>query len=316
VKLVKHSLLESVYQFWWLIVCSIIFMLLAYLLEHNKLYFLSHIARDIGIALLVSFFIILTIEHRQREDLSNQFSSFMSSTHDHILQSVLGVQFPDNVYQYVKEKIMKETFFRVDSNIVYVLSHSNSQKYGIESVNISVEASHTVCNLTNKMQVYPIKVFVERDPATLNEDLRLERSGACIEIDGDVLKEDQLIKADASWSDTPEFVRFQYDVELPAGGQRRTKFSYTRQKLIRDTEVWRSVYPSNGVYFTIKFPDDMEVFVDAMHSDDLEYRHRSAGIIICRITRPLLPHNGFMFWWSPKPVLTTAVDDPGPLVAS
>lgn len=314
-KPIKHSLLDSILQFWWLILCGISLIIFAFLLEHSKYLFYSHIARDIGIALLVSFFIILTIEHRQREDLSEQFNMFMNNTHDHLLQSVLGVQFPANMYQYVKEKIMKETFFRTDSNIVYTISRSNVKKYEIEAIDISIEASHTICNLTDKPQVYPIRVFVERDPATINDELHLERSGARIEVDGKLLTEEELKKADKSWADTPEFARFQYDVDLVAGGQRRTKFSYSRQRLIRDTEVWRSIYPSNGVYFTIKFPDDMEVFVDALHSDDLEYLHRSAGMIICRIVRPLLPHNGFMFWWSPKAVPPCPIDDAGMPIA-
>ncbi|MCJ2114100.1 hypothetical protein MKK64_23300 [Methylobacterium sp. E-025] len=261
-----------------------------------------HLARDIGISFVVAFVIIITIERSQRKELNEFIHKSMSQTHTHLFQTIFGVEFPQRVWDFIRDRIMRETFFRVDTNVVYTIKLSDPAvtKFGMRTVVLETETNQTVKNLTGRELIYPARYFVEKDPSAEVGGVAVTTPTINLFVNDDPITPAQHQSADDKWEDTPDFHRHQHNVTIAARGEAKIKIvNIISSKLVADTEVWRSLYSCDGLRFIIKFPNTLRVGVDAMHADEIEILHRSDTLISCRIKAPLLPHNGFMFWWTP-----------------
>ena len=83
---------------------------------------------------------------------------------------------------------------------------------------------------------------------------------------------------------------------------------YAMSKYLRDSEIWRSTLVTERADITIVHPNGLRVGVDLIHP---EAQTRAAkmfsnpGSVMVSINRPLLPHNGFTYWWIDSPANTS-----------
>jgi hypothetical protein len=187
----------------WIMLLGIILIGMSAVMPYNS--YSHHIVRDLGIAVLVAYVVIVTIEHRQRRELSRSIHSFLGSTNEKIFQTILGIEFPQGMFNFVRDTVMRGTFYRTETQINYWIKEN-----GPEGVILELDASHVVCNLSGGMQTYEAPFFVEKDlnsEGTANPAVELH-------VDGKIITEQELRKADAQWDDTDDFTRFIYKLEI------------------------------------------------------------------------------------------------------
>lgn len=267
-----------------------------------------NITRDLGVSVVVAYIIIITIEFRQRNELSQSINKFLDATNIRILQSVLGLEFPENMYDFVRDTVMRGSFYKKEVRVNYCIR----RKEDGTGVSVELDSSSEVENLTGKTQEYIYRMSIERDMSMSAEEQK-KAPGVELYIEGKKVSEKDLSQADDKWEDTGDTIRFAHSITIEARKSVSIRFKHTeRTKLISDTEVWRSVHPCSGADFSINFPIGFKVGVAALHADGYETVFKSETVISGRIRRPLFPQNGFMFWWvgapslPPEPVPTPA----------
>lgn len=292
--------IPTIFKHFWIAILGLLLLSYSAILPESGI--LHHVLRDLGIALIVAFAIIITIEHRQREELNSHIFKFLNKTNESMIESVLGVEFPTGMYDYVRSTVMKADFFRTDSQINYTLRIDND-KLIVEFV-----SCHTIINLTDKPMTYPCRFFVEKDPASTNPE-GIDYKQVELIVAGDRVSEEKLAAADKKLDDG-DSKRFEYPIDMKPREKVTFKLKYNLlDKLMSDTEVWRSVYSCSGAEFIINFPSNLVVGVDALHSHGYELIHKTDTVICGRIKKPLFPHNGFMFWWRVKEGSTQLVHE-------
>lgn len=263
--------------------------------EHNIWH---HVIRDLGISVVVAYVIIITIETRQRDELSKNINQFLDATNIRILQTVLGTEFPEKMYDFVRDTVMRGSFYKKEVRVNYCIRRKED---GL-GVTVELDSSSEVENLTGKDLTYEYRMSIERDMSMTTEEQK-KSPGVELYVGGVKVSEKTLQEADTKWEDTGDTIRFAHSINIKARQAVSIRFKHTqRSKLTADTEVWRTVHPSSGADFSINFPVGFKVGVAALHADGYETVFKSETVITGRIRRPLFPQNGFMFWWVDVPV--------------
>jgi hypothetical protein len=288
-----------------IVIAALICFLAAELTPANWGALPSHILRDLGIALIVSFVIIVTIEQKSRGELNQTVQTFLVRTHENLFQTILGVQFPKAMFDFVRERLMKEPVFRTGTEIHYTirsLRESSSVLYGFPTVIVDFVSIYVVNNLSDKEQRHPLRFFVEKagPGSPLNEPKLI--------VDGQTIDADKLAKADSGWTDRPGLRRFEYTLMMSPNASHTVEMRHSMTKLIADSECWRSLYACDGLRLTITHPADLVVMADGMHTDELVTIQQNEVSLVGKLDRPLFPANGFLFWWHPREVAAEGKD--------
>jgi len=262
-----------------------------------------------GIALVVSAVIIFTIEAKSRAELNKMVGQFLRRTHENLFQTILGVEFPKKMFDFVRDRLMKEPIFRTGTEVHYTirpLSENGGERFGIQTVILDVTFSYNIKNLSDREQRHPLRYFVEEP---LSHQSTVELPPPKLMIDGVEIGAADLRHADENWNDRPGLRRFEYDIKMAPKEERTVQLWHSTVKLIADTEPWRCLHPSDGLRLSITHPAELSVMVDAMHPDDLETIQENDVSYVGMIVRPLFPANGFLFWWHPRqPISVSGVN--------
>jgi hypothetical protein len=277
-------------------------LLAGHAFSHNEI--VQELFRDTGIAFVVAFIIIITIEQKSRRELNERIQQFMQLSHQYLFKSVFGVDLPQRMYDLVQERILKEPFYRFGTQVNYdlrPLTDQASTRFGARRLLLDVDFSYTVKNLSDREQPYAVKFFVENNfPMRTGADRVPAVPQPRVSINGVPLTEAELRAADAQWFNTPGMTRYIHEISLARGATAHIKVEHTLDKLIADSETWRSIYPCDGLNVSISYPDELTVEVDGIHRSDLVTIHKSPVSYRGEIREPLFPANGIVFWWHPR----------------
>jgi hypothetical protein len=122
------------------------------------------VIRDIGIALIVAAVIIFAIEQKSRDELNRMVTRFLQRTHENLFQTILGVEFPKPMFDFVRDRLMKEPVFRTETEVHYTireLTENVGLRFGIATVRLDVTFSYRIKNLSDRGQTHPVRFFVE-----------------------------------------------------------------------------------------------------------------------------------------------------------
>src|ERR1700693_3045536 len=102
---------------------GVIFVLLAYLVNVPSLpdRLIEVVFRDLGIALIIAYAITIGIEQRSRSQQNTIVRDAIDGTMESMFQRIYDVEFPSNMFSFVREKLMREPFYREDTYISYTL---------------------------------------------------------------------------------------------------------------------------------------------------------------------------------------------------
>lgn len=269
--------------------------------EVADLYIVSKIVlRDVGIAFIVAAVIIFAIEQKSRDELNRMVSRFLQRTHENLFQTILGVEFPKTMFDFVRDRLMKEPIFRTETEVHYTIRALNDNaglRFGIQTVLLDVTFSYKIKNLSDRQQTHPIRITVEEP---LDQQAPVDRQLPRLLLDGQQVAENEMRHADPDWQDRPGLRRFEYQLVMAPQEERSVETQHSMTKLIADSENWRSLHPCDGLRLSITHPAELAVGVDAMHPDDLVTIQENTVSYVGKIPRPLFPQNGFLFWWHPR----------------
>ena len=196
---------------------------------------------------------------------------------------------------------MKQNMFRKNTRVHYEILPLVLDDGSIDrgSFLLNFHQIYELHNLSGSEQVYYVTLSVERTPL-------VDKPNVCIVVDGIPLDHTKIAEADESWENTNEFMRYKYPVHVKSNSFKELQFRASLVKLRSDTEVWRALAPSDGAMVTISHPETLDLSFDLLHPDAASDLVQTSVVTSFRIKRPLLAHNGFMFWWREKPTLTKA----------
>ena len=252
---------------------------------------------EFGFAFFIAFILHNTIEMHSAVERDRQLSRGM-------LAYLYGVNLDDEMFHAAEEHIFKPAFYRRNMRVEYEFV---SKRGGRVFLKYSIE--YVVENISNKDRKFDISTFVERS------DLPCELEGEAfpnplglhrISINGLSLEDGEIERARNVDQNDPKFIRSSHQIEIRSGEKIGIKTVSFLEKCDRDTEFWRSVHPADGVEvrFVWRPELNLDVKVDAIHPDGEFDRlpHTEDGLVEAKLSRPLFPYNGFLFWWSDKEV--------------
>jgi hypothetical protein len=283
-----------------LLIVAAIFALLISMAIANEHGIIQQIIRDIGIALIVAAVIIFTIEQKSRDELNKMVSRFLQRTHENLFQTILGVEFPKPMFDFVRDRLMKEPVFRTEAEVHYTIlpiSETVGPRWNISTILLDYSFSYKIKNLSDRDQTHPIRFFVEEP---LDHSAKTDKQFPYLEIDGVEIAHSDIRHADKEWKDRPGLRRFEHHLRMAPKEESFIRLRHRMTKLIVDTECWRTLHPADSLRFSITHPVELSVGVDAMHPDELTTIQDNESSFVGMISRPLFPANGFLFWWHPR----------------
>jgi len=233
----------------------------------------------------------------------------MEEMANNVFSGVFQTDLPNELVSEAIDIGLKAKVIREDFNLNYtLLDASFTDEEGVENSYVLVEAEARFTLRSIGTNDTPVKVGVSLpDPqiSALREQVIVTR----VEINGEPIrgldeKNSELQKAfadnDGAYGDVAFFAG---EHELPERGDfAHIRACYKMAKEVEDTEVVRSLYPSNGVTLTVfdRTPGKRRVAAHPIHPGKFERAPDGVGakgVYTWRLSRYLLPQQGIMFWW-------------------
>ena len=255
---------------------------------------LGVVLTEIGFALFIGFLLYVSIEMSARVEHDRQISRG-------ILSYLYRVRLDNRMFIAAEEHIFRAPFYRRDMKVEYEFVKKEKGK-----VLLKYTIEYIVENIGDRDGVYEIKTFVEREAnacgprGVFKDDLGLHR----ISIGGREIPPIELAAAKGVQQEDANFIVSRHALELTSGASAIVKSVSFVEKCERDGELWRSIFPADGVEVRLIWRPEMdfEVFVEAVHPEGAfdNDPHQEPGLLEARLTKPLFPQNGLYFWWSPR----------------
>jgi len=264
----------------------------------------ENITRELGTALVIAYVVIIIVEQRSWSEQTDLVKAACNATMASTFERIFGVQFPAHMFEFVRDRLMRQPIFREDTFLSYNLRRANIpvDKFGMDVLVMVTQLSYWVTNVSGEVVDYPVRVFVERTLLSQVDAEVAKREGLGLlefSIDNDELDTAQDGTTE-KWHNTPEFIRFEHLLRIPPNGRHFVKIKYGMLKLAMDTEAWRSLYPCSGLEVQVHFPEGYALSIDAMHVDDFRRVSDGIGSMTRRLDSPLFPSNGCLLWWHPR----------------
>ncbi len=285
--------------------------------------------KDVGFAAIIAFMVSFAVERAARREFSDLIrtkvreftdlvhahrSEFTDHVHqqlkairDEVFRATFGRAFPDQYIDEIERTIFGAEFLRHGHRQIYTLHLLNTSDLNPDSsedelpditlMQCEVTMSYEVENISPIPQDF--KVRLELEKPTFKSLIQFVRIYRVTINDKDMLP-DQLQCADKDCPDTEDFRCFEYVVKDVAPGTRvRVQAYWTFLKDADDVELWRSIYPSDGMLLGVNFPREvLAKGAHAMHRVILSMKEfEGRSYYEWSIDQPVLPHQGIAFWW-------------------
>lgn len=272
---------------------------------HSEVY--KDIAHEVSFAIFVSFAAYILFDASRSEEEENKWEQRIKNISDNVFYAVLGKDLPKDFVSETLDIALSHTLFRKNFEASYyftseVIDLDNGHKYEYVKVCACVEFSME--NTSQNSQNYPIKL---RLPNPIHSKLRdlVEIPQISVTKDGinlDVIKREEAEENFKSSlkNDTDTNCEYYYgDITIAPRDKVNIKFSYDMMKEEEDTEFLETGYPSDGMKITVNNIDPKwKIFGRSVHRSKLNIEPReSFSAIVFHIDRPILPHQGILWWW-------------------
>ena len=296
--------------------------------------------KDIGFAAVIAFMVSFAVEraarrefadlirlrieeftdlvHRHRGDFTANVHEQINSIKTEMFRATFGRSFTREYISEIERVIFGANFLRHRHRQIYTLKFLRTADLDpdprdaalpdIALMRCEVSMSYEVENIANTPQDFSVRLELEKPTfKPLIQFVRIRR----VAINDKDMLPDQLQCADRDCPDTEDFRCFEHVVkDVPPGGQVRVQANWEFLKDANDVELWRSIYPSDGMTLGVNFPNEVKakgahaahrVILTTKEVEGMNYYEWS-------IDKPVLPHQGIVFWWrtSDPPALKLA----------
>jgi hypothetical protein len=264
--------------------------------------------KELGVAVIIAFSLAVTIEHWHRERAKKALNDQIETIKKDVFKAVYGTRIDPKLTDLINDNVLKSPFYRRFYEVrVQIDAENSSEPITDESVlKVYVEFCYEVENVTNNAKVYKFKGFIEKPHRTEHaEKVRM----SYLKIDEQKLDEAEFEEHGGKIENSTDFRSYSKEVSIEAGGSVRFEARFRTYKFGRDSFVWRTREPCDGLHVIVSHPKELVVYGDAMHCVE-EYEKRGGDeddtMFFLRITRPLLSANGVQIWWFVKSAIHTS----------
>lgn len=260
----------------------------------------DEVVHKMGDALMIAPILAIAVDQAAKQELLKEFAKDVSS-------HIIGRQLPEPMREYIRDYLDVE-FLRSTWDVTYEISPWKRKDGSIENghVQLATKSVFTMHNLTPKDRAYTFRYEVEDSWFPRIGDTRLTHASARPLVGGggfdwpeDKLKP-PLLKHDkgVQW--------FEEDVTIGAG--KRWHFVAESVECFRDSSTcppFNAYYAVEAMTIAVRYPKSMFTvsltltFGDV--ADAAEVPTETADETTWRLTKPMLPGQGFIVTWQRKP---------------
>lgn len=250
---------------------------------------------ELGIAGIVAFILIFTIERLTKEERENATKKQIQSITKNLFHAIYGRYIPDSVFSEVERSLFSCDVVRTNYQINYAISAVSQipefpTEEAKEHLMCSITSRYDLKNITDKEIKYDIRSFIE---LPIDKELWQFVKFSEISIDG--------TSCDISTENTDSHIVLTQMARIGPKSKISVITKCVTIKRKTDSEVWASIIPSDGIKMTVSSPPHIEVKASENHSTALNYSLINESNIITTeewsINTGVFPHQSIIFWW-------------------
>jgi hypothetical protein len=284
------------------------------------------VAHEIGFALLVAVTIWAAFELFEQAKTDDEWQDRIEKIARNVFFGVFKRNFPEDFIKEANILVLDHTFIRSGLNVTYTISDSSYvDRAGQRQAFVMLYsfARYKVKNVGNTKAKFPIGINL---PNPLIDEMKssCRVHGITIKTGGREEKPD-LRRAEEAFrinmrDDKNYQATFRLDpIELEPNAEAEVVIDYVMAKEDEDSEFFQTLYPADSVIITImdKGPTPRVVRARSIHVSDLENdtSAQTTGTYNFKLSKYLLPHQGFVVWWkkvppAPPPALPPPANNP------
>jgi hypothetical protein len=263
---------------------------------------------ELGIALIIAYFISVSIEKYSRETHNEHVQRQIEIIKRSVFESVYKSRYDRAFVDFVENNIFKYPLFRREYRLsIRILPHQRAAAKPTldpeDPVVLSINVRSIYENISTNSFVHPISTFIERHMSySPDEEPRLHS----VRIGGKqhLFKDDQAF-TNAQLGQLTEFTdvkNYRINVQFLPRQQIEIELNYHIIKCARDELSWRCVDPADGFHLMLSHTDKLVSYATPIHNrNDIKPETQKGGLDLeLKINEPLFPHNGVALWWRPK----------------
>lgn len=260
--------------------------------------------KELAFAIIIAVIISIAIEMVARAEFNEAIDKRMEDFQKHVFLHTYGRNISPALIGEIDIAIFQANFMRRNHRLVYrmkviktsELDPDDKDLPDISVVICDVDMSYEVENISASILDYPIKMEVEKPPFE-----KLKRFTKIRSISINVGEPaDEEINFDNLAGDTGSLMQFEKNIAgIEPGAKIFVKGSWRMIKSLDDSEVWRSILPSDGMTLCVNLPKEAKVFgAHSLHRLPINtVRDGSDDYCEWRIPQAVLPYQGIIFWW-------------------
>jgi hypothetical protein len=271
--------------------------------------FVGHLIAEFGIALIIAYFISISIEEYARHRHNRHVEEQLASIKESVFEAVYRVRLDEKFFDFIEDALFRHPFFRKNHSVAMKIAPHDSVKgksilIADDPVIVTITLQSTICNISTTERPKVLSTMIERSShGGLTDEPRL--CSMIIGSDRYTFLNDEDFKKLGNISITEGFKRYSVDRKIGAKDSLYVEYQYRIIKFARDEMSWRVVDPAEDFILRIAHTDQLVAFAAPMHVHrEVEPRRDIVGVDLqLTISAPLFPFNGAVVWWRPTPLL-------------
>jgi hypothetical protein len=261
--------------------------------------------REFGFACIIAFVISMAIERVARREFSETINQRLLDVQKAVFRAIYFRDLTPQLVSEVETLIFNADFMRHNHRQAYTLSLTNAREldptnplvpdYPIMQCDVTM--SYEVRNISREEKDFLVRIELEKAyPEFLNKFVRIKG----VKINGVDMLRVEIDKCDTDCPDTEDFRCFEKIVRnIQPGDRVKVNAVWQVLKDPDDSEVWRSIYPSDGMTLGVNFPKAVRLKgAHALHRQIISSKGiEGASYYEWSIEKAVLPHQGIVFWW-------------------
>jgi hypothetical protein len=268
--------------------------------------FLANFFLEVGTALLIAFFIAISIEKYSRETHNAHVQAQIDKIKRSVFESIYKNRYDKHFVNFIEDNIFKYPLYRRKYRVgIKIEEHPSVAHKKVLSaedpVILNITLRSTVVNISSKSIDRVMTTFIEKPDL----DYPDHQPRLCVFTKGHEthnFANDEEFKKVGQLQDREDMKIYSVNVHFQPEEKIHIELQYTLVKFARDEMSWRCIDPAEDFLLAMNHTKKLCSFATAMHSrGDIKPRRQIGAFDLeLEIPEPLFPHNGAVVWWRPK----------------
>lgn len=274
-------------------------------------WFFGLLTKELGVALMIAAALGYTVEALAREKHQRELNNFKQEISENVLAAVFKKIVPDSIFEEIRRGVLEQTIVKRNSSLNYDLLEIPQDEQDALALEEAEKGSYLKCEITSRHELvnladspikgHEIKAGVSCDlHSKLADHLKIHHvTIRNLDTGEEESYQDQSLEERIDAGEQQGFLLFKVLKELPARSKFEITVCSTTYKRIADTDVWTTLFPTENMSVTIRYPDSIKVSARSHHSKPLreETHNPKMNEKTYILEHGVFPHQGIAFWW-------------------